>query len=213
MFESGREFHHFYEKDNLAWRAASVFYQLEQKGYADVLMFFYSHALYPMSYPMIQLCHESFGKNGKGQTYFAHEGPEVQHHTTQRFFGGPKNIAGLFFTVENFLHPTQNTFPVSAHSLQIKGHHLFDLDKIPLEKALEYEWTANIEDARIQGIPVTHMSITGFDPEEIGRLSAFWQLFAVYSSVLRNVDPFDQPQVENSKSISFNKRLQYKGLL
>jgi glucose-6-phosphate isomerase len=42
---------------------------------------------------------------------------------------------------------------------------------------------------------------------------AFWQLYAVYSSLLRNVDPFDQPQVEGSKKISFDKRLQYKGLL
>lgn len=213
LFAGAQEFYHVYNRDNLAWRAASVFWQLEQKGFVDVLMFFYAHNLYPMSFPIIQLCHESFGKNGKGQTYFAHEGPEVQHHTTQRFYGGPKNIAGIFFSVDNFLHPTQNIFPTQTHSVQIKGHHLFDIDKVPLEKALEFEWTANIEDARIQGIPLAHISLSGFTPKEVGALAAFWQLYAVYSSTLREVNPFDQPQVENSKNISFSKRLGYKGLL
>ncbi|MEK7617924.1 MAG: hypothetical protein AAB410_02155 [Patescibacteria group bacterium] len=213
LYEGAEEIYLLYDRDNLAWKTASIFFQLEQKGFLDVLMFFYAQALYPANYPMVQLCHESFGKDGKGQSYFAHEGPEVQHHTTQRFYGGPKNISGMFFTVENFLHPTVNTFPVAAHSVQIKGHPLFDLDKIPLEKALEYEWTANIEDARIQGIPLAHFSLTGFQAKEIGRLSALWQLFAVYSSMLRDVNPFDQPQVENSKNISFNKRLQFKGFL
>ena len=213
MYEGGKQFYQDFYKENLAWRAASIFYQLEQKGFVDILMFFYSHFLYPMNFSILQLCHESFGKNGKGQSYFASEGPEVQHHTTQRFYGGPKNIAGMFFTVENFLHPTQNIFPPQVHSVQIKGHHLFDIDKVPLETALSYEWMANIEDARINGIPVAHLSIAGFLPKEIGALLAFWQLFAVYSSVLRGVDPFDQPQVEASKNISFNKRLAFKGLL
>jgi glucose-6-phosphate isomerase len=90
---------------------------------------------------------------------------------------------------------------------------LFDINKIPLENALGFELLGTLEDARISGIPVAHLSIAGFSAEQIGQLTAFWQLYAVYSSVLRQVDPFDQPQVENSKNISFNKRLQYKGLL
>ncbi|TAL48572.1 MAG: hypothetical protein EPN92_03470, partial [Chitinophagaceae bacterium] len=77
LWQGGQEVYSDYEKDNLAWRAAFVFYQLEQKGYVDVLMFFYSHFLFPSSSAIIQLCHESFGKAGKGQSYFAHEGPEV----------------------------------------------------------------------------------------------------------------------------------------
>jgi glucose-6-phosphate isomerase len=161
----------------------------------------------------VQLCHESFGKDGKGQTYFAHEAPESQHHTNQRFFGGRKNIAGFFTGSDSFLHPTVNSYPSSVHSVQLKGHALFDINKIPLEKSLEFELNGTMEDARISAIPFAHLSIAGFNPLEIGGLTAFWQLFAVYSSVLRNVDPFDQPQVENSKVISFNKRLQYKGLL
>jgi glucose-6-phosphate isomerase len=166
-----------------------------------------------MSALIVQLCHESFGKAGKGQTYFAHEAPESQHHTNQRFFGGAKNICGFFFSSQTFVHPTINQFPPAVHSVQVRGRPLFDLSKIPLEKALEFELYGTLEDAKIWGIPVAHLAINGFVPEEIGAFTAFWQLYAIYASVLRKVDPFNQPQVESSKGISFNKRLQFKGLL
>jgi len=213
LHNGAKKFYDLYQKDNLAWRAASVLFQLEQKGYADVFMPFYTHSLFPMSAIVVQLCHESFGKDGKGQTYFAHEAPESQHHTNQRFFGGRKNICGFFTTVETFLHPTVNVFPSAVHSVQIKGRALFDINKIPLEKSMQFEAQGTMEDARISGIPLLHLTVAGFSPLEIGQLLAFWQLFAVYSSVLRDVNPFDQPQVENSKNISFDKRLGYKGLL
>ncbi len=213
LYEGGQKIYNLYDKNNVAFQAASVFNQLEQNGYVDVLMLFYSHFLFPSSYGIVQLCHESFGKSGKGQSYFAHEGPEVQHHTMQRYYGGQKNIAGFFVTADNFLHPTVNNYPTQIHSIELKGHYLNDINKIPLEKALLSEAEANLEDSRIRGIPAAHLSIANFSAFEIGEFTAFWQLFAVYSSLLRKVDPFDQPEVENSKKISFTKRLQYKGLL
>ena len=213
LYDGAKTFYALYEKDNLAWRAASVLYQLEQSGCVDVFMPFYAHNLFPMSGVIVQLCHESFGKGGIGQTYFAHEAPESQHHTNQRFFGGRKNICGIFTTIDTFLHPTQNIYPTASHSVQIKGHALFDINKIPLEKDMESEAAATMEDARINSIPLAHISISNFTAHEVGAFLAFWQLYAVYASVLRKVDPFDQPQVENSKNISFNKRLAYKGLL
>ena len=213
LYKGAEVFYNLYSRDNLAWRAASVLFQLEQKGFVDVFMPFYSRNLFPLSALVVQLCHESFGKAGVGQTYFASEAPESQHHTNQRFFGGRKNVAGFFTTTDTFRHPTLNTFPASVHSVQVRGHHLFDIDKIPFEKSMEFEATATMEDARINGIPLAHLAVSGFSPSEMGQLIAFWQLYAVYSSVLRGVDPFDQPQVENSKNISFNKRLAFKGLL
>ena len=213
LFDGAQNFYHLYQRENLAWKAASILYQLEQKGFVDVFLPFYSHKLFAMSNIIVQLCHESFGKNAKGQTYFAQEAPESQHHTNQRFFGGIKNICGLFTTVENFNHQTITNAPPNLHSIQIKGRHLADINKIPLDKSMEFEVQGTMEDARIAGIPVLHLSVSAFQPHEIGQLLAFWQLYAVYSSVLRSLDPFDQPQVESSKNISFNKRLGFKGLL
>ncbi|MBI5530883.1 MAG: hypothetical protein HY918_05330 [Candidatus Doudnabacteria bacterium] len=213
LYEGAKLFYYRYDKDNLAFKAASVLYKLEAQGYVDVFMPFYTSRVFPLSNVIVQLCHESFGKNGKGQTYFAHEAPESQHHTNQRFFGGIKNICGFFTSVDNFDHKLVSVFPPQLHSVQLKGHALFDVNKIPLQAAMEYELLGTMEDARIQGIPMLHMSLASVTPFEIGGLLAFWQLYAVYASVLRGVDPFDQPQVESSKKISFNKRLAFKGLL
>jgi glucose-6-phosphate isomerase len=70
-----------------------------------------------------------------------------------------------------------------------------------------------LEDAKIQGIPAVHMQVSAVGPAVVGGLVAFWQLYAVYASLLRQVNPFNQPGVERGKQISFTKRLAYKGLL
>ncbi len=213
LHEGAKDIYSQFQKENLAWKAASVMWQLEQKGFVDVFMPFYSHNLFAMGNLIVQLCHESFGKEGKGQTYLTSEAPESQHHTNQRFFGGTKNICGFFVSSENFLHPATNAYPAKIHSIQIKNRVFFDINKIPLEKSLGFELTGTLENARIKSIPLAHLSISNFTAREIGQFAAFWQLYAVYASLLRNVDPFNQPQVEDSKNISFNKRLAFKGLL
>ena len=78
---------------------------------------------------------------------------------------------------------------------------------------MRFELEGTLEDAKIHGLPLAHLSISGRSQQEIGGLIAFWQMYAVYASILRNVNPYDQPQVESSKNISFTKRLNFKGLL
>lgn len=213
LYKGAKNFYDIFAKDNLAFKSASVMYQLEQKGFVDVFMPFYSHGLFSMSNIIVQLCHESFCKNGKGQTYFAHESPESQHHTNQRFFGGQKNICGFFTSTTSAHNNLVAVYPPQLHSVNLKGRELFDINKIPLQAALECELIGTMEDARIQGIPLIHITVSAITEENIGGLLAFWQLYAVYASLLRGVNPFDQPQVENSKKLSFNKRLAYKSLL
>lgn len=213
IFKGAQGFYYLFEKENLAWKAASVMWQLEQKGFVDVFMPFYSHNLFYLNNLIVQLCHESFCKNEKGQTYLSAEAPESQHHTNQRFFGGQKNICGFFLSCDSVINNKDVVYPPNIYSVQIKNYALFDANKIPLDKSLNFELIGTLEDARINSIPVTHLSIASYSSQEIGLLVAFWQLYAVYSSILRQVDPFNQPQVENSKKISFSKRLAFKGLL
>jgi glucose-6-phosphate isomerase len=212
-YEGAHEIYRFFTEDNDSFRAASILFQLEQQGITDVFMPFYDKHLFDLKHLFVQLCHESFGKDGKGQTYFAHEAPESQHHTNQRFFGGPKNIAGWFLSVEQPVHSLRTIVPKELRDVPIKHQFLSVIDQIPLETALQFECQATMEDARIHGIPLLHQSVVQRTPHEIGRLIAFWQMYAVYASTLRGVNPFDQPQVEASKRISFDKRLKYKKLL
>lgn len=213
MYKAAKVQYELFAQDNSAYEAASIMHQLEAKGIIDVFMPIYDSHLFSISNLVVQLCHESFGKNGKGQTYFAHTAPESQHHTNQRFFGGQKNIAGWFTAVEKPLKDIITHMPEAVKTLSFKNNTLGTLDGIPLSIALKAEIDGTLEDAKLQNIPAILQTISQRTPQEVGALIAFWQLFAIYSSVLRNVNPFDQPQVENSKKISFDKRLQYKGLL
>ncbi len=202
-----------YSENNEAYEAATVLQQLEEKGIVDVFMPIYDAHLYHLSSLIIQLCHESFGKDGEGQTYFAHHAPESQHHTNQRFFGGRKNIAGWFMSADKPQTDSVTSIPDPIKQSTLRSNTVGILDEIPLSVSLRSELDGTLEDAKLNNIPVILQTITARTPAEVGGLIAFWQLYAVYGSLLRNVDPFNQPQVENSKKISFDKRLQYKGLL
>jgi len=210
LWKGGQAMLNLYAQDNQAWQAASVLWELEQDGYVDVFMPFYSHDLFFMNLIIVQLCHESFGKDSKGQTYAAFEAPESQHHTNQRFFGGIKNILGFFVSTENYAHETAVGVPEDLKEIFMKGHTLGALDGISLKDSMRFEREATMEDAHASKIPLAHLSLERCDETELGKFLAFWQLYAVYASLLRRVDPFDQPQVENSKVISFKKRLEFK---
>ncbi len=210
IYQGARELYDLYAQDNIALQAAHIFYELEERGFTDVFMPFYSSELFSFSDLAVQLCHESFGKDGKGQTYFSAQAPESQHHTNQRFLGGKKNISGLFVRTERFSNDSNTIVPPAMHSIAINGSHLIALNKIPLSYAMAAEFQGTWEDAKIHAIPIVSITLKNMDPKEIGMFVAFWQMFAVYSSVLRSVDPFNQPEVESSKSISWSKRKDFK---
>ena len=210
LYQGAQRMYEQYRTDNLAMKAAQALFKIEEQRVVDVFMPIYSHGLYGFRHLMVQLCHESFGKAGLGQTYFANEAPESQHHTNQRLFGGRKNIAGFFLHVENFRKDAVVSVPTSMHSVKIRDGELFNIHKLPLSYSMHAEYSGTWEDAKNQGVPAVSLGVTVIDPEEIGQFIAFWHMYAVYGSVLRGVNPFDQPQVENSKAISWIKRQAYK---
>lgn len=208
LYDGAQALYKSYQTDNLAWQAASVLWQLEQKNIVDVFTPVYSKHLAPFSQLIMQLCHESFGKDGKGQTYISFEGPEWQHHSSQRFYGGPKNVAGFFITLKTFGADITNEVPQAIKEIPVRIGTLGTLDGIPLSESMQSEIVGNLEDAKGRGIPLVHLELESRNPRTVGEFTAFWQLFAVYSSLIRGVNPFDQPEVESSKRISFERRSQ-----
>ncbi len=197
--------------ENPALNLASNMFLLEEKGFLEVFMPVYSYKLSSFLPIIVQLMHESFGKEEKGQSFFGDLAPESQHHTNQRFFGGRKNICGLFMRVLNQKDSQSKVnIPENLKDVPLKNHGLDSISGIPYEKALEFEYEGTYEDAVDKGIPVIDVSLDRIDEENIGEMMGFWQYVAVYSSILRSVNPYDQPMVESSKKISFSKRLQYK---
>ena len=196
-----------YQKEGSpAWQLAEFIFASAASGRGEIYMPVYSFFLEGFNYLVTQLIHESASKGGQGPTVLALGAPESQHHSNQRFFGGPKNMVGLFVAVANANENLKITVPTAAKDLPLRTGKLGMLDGANLQHSLSSEAQGTMADAKEQGIPFAHLEIDKLTPAAAGEYLVFWQFVAYYLSVLEDVDPFDQPQVERSKEISFMLR-------
>ena len=207
---SGYDQYRNIESSNPALLTAFALYQLENKGYVEVFFPIYSNFLKKFGMIVTQLFHESFGKEGRGLTVVAAHAPEIQHHTNQRFFGGRKNMIGCLLHVEREEDETsQIKIPKEYQHIPLRSGRLSDIDGLTLANAFRSEYIGTLTDAKNQGIPLIDMSVSQVTGQTVGELMAFWHYVTVFSSLLRGVDPYDQPQVEISKVIYFEERLKF----
>lgn len=192
--------------DNDALKLALYFYELEEKGYVDIFTGIYSTPLFGFFPLLVQLIHESCGKDGKGQTIFGDLAPESQHHTNQRFFGGRKNVAGLFIGQEKSVGDFDIAIPNELKDIPFKNGTLGSIDGNSARGTLHYDMKGVIQNAVNKKIPVAEIWVDGISPKTIGEYMVFWHYFTMYSAQLRNQNPFDQPEVEDAKVISFKLR-------
>jgi glucose-6-phosphate isomerase len=201
---------HIHIKKNPALQLAASLYLLEKKGYEEIFCPIYSSKLVGFENLIVQLMHESVCKKKQGQTIYCAEAPESQHHTNQRFFGGKKNVLGLFVTVESQDDMESKVHvPEAIKNIKVRDGKLRSIEGVPYAKALHYEFQGTYQDAVAKKIPVAEVSLDRLTPYSIGEFVAFWHYVAAYSSWLRGVDAFDQPQVESSKEISFKLRKEH----
>lgn len=193
-----------------AWRFAKFLYERELDGDADIFMPVYSHFLVGFNHLVTQLIHESAGKNGKGQTILTVEAPESQHHTNQRYFGGAKNMVGVFVTVNRAKHDIKIEIPEEVENLSLRSGVVGDMNHSSLEHSLHCEADGTMADAREQGRPFAHIELEDLSEKSIGEYMVFWQFVAYFSALLRDVNPLDQPQVERSKEIALDLRKKLK---
>ncbi|MEM2121711.1 MAG: hypothetical protein QXU20_03600 [Candidatus Woesearchaeota archaeon] len=185
---------------------AKNFYYLERKGYYEVFMSCYSQRFFGFSFLITQLVHETFSKNGLGQTIFCCLGPESQHESNQRFFGGRRNMIGFFVRIKNHISKRIRV-PKKISKLSFKNKDLEVIDNFDLKDSLDFELEGVLEHAEKEKIPFVVLELDSFEEFGVGEFMAFWQLFAYYSALLRRQNPFDQPEVEFSKEQTLNKVL------
>ena len=195
---------------NPALKISAICYLLDKKGYDQIFMPIYSSKVEGFITLLMQLLHESSGKNGKGQTLVGVGAPESQHHTNQRFFGGPKNMIGLFVRVKNQDdEKTKVEIKDNIKDIPYRDGTLEALNGVPYAKGHEFEYNGTKTDATNNNIPNMTITLDKADPYNIGEFVALWHYIAVYSSWLRGVDPFNQPEVEAAKNLSFESRKSY----
>ena len=191
---------------NLPLQLAYHHYTLEQAGYPQLYLSVYSQRLFGFYPLIIQLIHETFGKDGVGLTVYGGQGPEAQHHTNQRFFGGKKDTHGLFVTVEQQDKHVSVAVPENLRDLKLDNANLGILNDMDLGRSMTFESQGVIETAKAKGIPYAHLKVSKITPHSIGEFLVFFHFYVYYSAVFRGVNPFDQPAVEDSKKLSFEMR-------
>ena len=192
-------------KENAARDLAEKLFEAEENGYTDILVPFYSTRLFGF-YPLfVQLMHETVCKEGEGQTVYGDLGPEYQHHTNQRMFGGKENIVPLFFRTETHEH-AEIEVPEGLEDIGIRGKKVGDLERNSYSKALKSEYMGVKHAVSQEGRPNATLTLEELSYSAAGELVAFMQYLAVYSAWFRGVNPFNQPDVEKSKDIGFEER-------
>jgi len=188
---------------NEAYTLSKYYFEKEQEGYNEVYVTCYAEALAGFENLIVQLMHESACKDGKGQTFYFAMGPEAQHHTNQRFLGGKKNVIGTFITSAQE-NDEKIEVPSKIEDIDYKGEALGFINSVSYQDALKAEYLGTKGDADEKLVPNVTLELSEINSITVGEFTAFWHMVAFYSSVLRGVNPFDQPAVERSKNITMD---------
>ncbi len=192
---------------NPALNIASALYDAEEKGFSNVLTPFYSTRLFGFYPLLVQLMHETVCKEEEGQTFFGDLGPEYQHHTNQRVFGGEKDVLPMFFRSDAHERKRVN-IPEDLKSVEVRGEKLGQLEALTYSESLESEYLGVKKALEAEEKPSITVTVSDVSHKNIGRLMAFMQYLAVYSAWLRDVEAFNQPDVEKSKRLGYEERFE-----
>ena len=143
-----------------------------------------------------QLWAESLGKDGKGSTPVSVLGPVDQHSQLQLFRDGPGNALFTIVTVD-----TKGKGPMApraaAKSLKLDylaGKRLGDL--------VEAESRATAQTLFKNGRPVRTIHVPEVNAFNMGALMMHFMLETILMGKLMEVDPFNQPGVEEGKVLA-----------
>ncbi len=170
---------------------------LMEKGYGIEVLSLFEPQLESFGRWWRQLFAESEGKRGTGLFPTVCSFTEDLHSVGQYLQQGKRQM------IETFLHI--NTPPadrsVDCEPQLEDGFHY--LDGKTFHEINECAYQATVKAHSQGGVPCMILELDALDARHMGSLIYFYFIVCYYSSVLLQVDPFDQPGVENYKTEMF----------
>ena len=151
----------------------------------------YDSKLNNLGYWYQQLVSESLGKKGKGINPILSFGPKDHHSLLQLYLDGPRD---KFFTFFN--SSLTKKYRVKE---EIALNRLSFLKNKGLTNIINAQCSAVKNIFFKKKIPFREITFNKNDENEIGRIFTFFVLETILLSRLMNVNPFDQPAVEQVK--------------
>ena len=169
---------------------------LKKKGVNMSIVMPYHDLLNNLSFWYRQLWAESIGKKGKGITPVNALGTVDQHSQLQLYLDGPKD---KFFT---FIEKARDKSVRKLDCHYSKSKTFQDLHQKSLEELLNAEMNATIKTISNKKIPIRRITLESYNEKYIGSLMMFFFIETIFSCFLLEVNPFDQPAVEEGKKLT-----------
>tara|TARA_B100001123_G_scaffold143722_1_gene167088 strand:+ start:542 stop:1744 length:1203 start_codon:yes stop_codon:yes gene_type:complete len=176
----------------LIYNVASI-YTLISKKINNSVVLNYDSNLNDLGYWYQQLAAESLGKNGKGINPTLSFGPKDHHSLLQLYLDGPRDKFFTFFNSSqknDKIKVSQNCIPNSMRFLKNKS----------LGFIINAQCNAVKNIFKLKKIPFRQITFNKQNEEELGEVFTFLVLETILLSRLMNVNPFDQPAVEQVKN-------------
>jgi glucose-6-phosphate isomerase len=184
-------------RDVPACAGAALHHALARAGrLRDTVLWCYADRLKTFGPWWRQLWAESLGKDGQGSTPVAALGPVDQHSQLQLFLDGPGGAVYTFVTTDMTGKgpeiPASRADPLGLSYLS--GKCIGDL--------VAAEARATVETLARRGRPVRRIHVPLLDERAFGALFMHFMLETILMGRLMGVDPFDQPAVEEGKTLA-----------
>jgi len=180
---------------NPAYMCGVLMYLMEQKGGGISVLVPYSDRLKAFSEWYCQLWAESLGKNGMGQTPYPSTGVTDQHSQLQLWIEGPKDKVITFIRIEDY----GDDIFISSQDIKALSY----LNNHTLGELIRAEQEATELALVKAGVPSMTLNVPIIDGYYLGQLFLFFELVTTATGMLRGINPFDQPGVEEGKKLTY----------
>jgi len=182
------------KKSLLIQSASKLSKIISSKKITSIILFNYCSELKYFLYWCQQLIAESLGKKGKGLLPVISEAPKDHHSLLQLYLDGPKDK--LFYI---FSSRTKNKNKIKNN---LKEKEINFIKDKSINQILEAKKNAFIQILKAKKIPFREFKINKINEETIGELFSYFILETVLIGKCLNINPFDQPAVEQVKILT-----------
>lgn len=188
--------------NNRIWNMVHTLHEGYLKGITEWVLIPYCLKLETLTAWWVQLVAESLGKMAqdgtrRGITPIRSVGPIDQHSQLQRWMAGPRNLGVIVVTIDE---------PEVLETLSVPaGCPYPKLAELQGPQILQAQAEGTMEALLGAGVPVEHWRLPAVSEAMLGEFMMAWQLIVGLTGFAMELDPFDQPAVEDGKKRTFKK--------
>ncbi len=179
------------EKDFLKDSTIKLSNILLSKKMNNIILLNYSPRLEKFLFWVQQLVAESLGKKGKGFLPVISNAPKDHHSLLQLYLDGPNDKILYIFSERKKFKLRLNTKKIDKSLKYLHNKSLYQVQ--------ESQKNALIKVLKKKNIPFREFKINNTCEEVLGELFSYFILETIFIGKMANLDPFNQPAVEEVK--------------